>query len=222
MLYALLAPLAGVFFTFCFAPWPLGALAVVPLAVLFALWQHPTRQHPLRDAGLFALAHLGSGLYWVYISLYHFGGAPLPFAILANVLLVLYLALYPLLAAWLMRRLSAPGSWRRSLLIPLLWTGGELVRAYLFTGFPWLAAGYSALHTPLDGLAPIGGVFLVSFALTLVASLLARAAAQPWHDYLQTMNTANYYALIGGISIATSVALTLAVPALNRLLKGID
>ena len=53
-------------------------------------------------------------------------------------------------------------------------------------------------------------------------SLLARAAAQPWHDYLQTMNTANYYALIGGISIATSIALTLAVPALNRLLKGID
>ena len=53
-------------------------------------------------------------------------------------------------------------------------------------------------------------------------SLLARAAAQPWHDYLQTMNTANYYALIGGISIATSVALTLAVPALNRLLRGID
>ena len=99
----------------------------------------------------------------------------MPFAILANVLLVLYLALYPLLAAWLMRRLSAPGSWRRTLLIPLLWTGGELVRAYLFTGFPWLAAGYSALHTPLDGLAPIGGVFLVSFVLTLVASLLARA-----------------------------------------------
>ena len=175
MLYALLAPLAGVFFTFCFAPWPLGALAVVPLTVLFALWQYPARQHPLRDAWLFALTHLGSGLYWVYISLYHFGGAPLPFAILANVLLVLYLALYPLLAAWLMRRLSAPGSWRRTLLIPLLWTGGELVRAYLFTGFPWLAAGYSALHTPLDGLAPIGGVFLVSFVLTLVASLLARA-----------------------------------------------
>ena len=38
MLLSLLAPLAGVFFTFCFAPWPLGALAVVPLTVLFALW----------------------------------------------------------------------------------------------------------------------------------------------------------------------------------------
>ena len=175
MFYSLLAPLAGVLFTFCFAPWSFGAAALVPLSVLFALWQYPARQHPLRDAWLFGFAHFGSGLYWVYISLFYFGGAPLPFAIVANVLLVLYLALYPLLVAWLLRRLSAPGSWRRTLLIPLLWTGGEIARAYLFTGFPWLAAGYSALHTPLDGLAPIGGVFLLSFVLTLVASLLARA-----------------------------------------------
>ena len=175
MFYSLLAPLAGVLFTFCFAPWSFGAAALVPLALLFALWQYPARQHPLRDAWLFGFAHFGSGLYWVYISLFYFGGAPLPFAIVANVLLVLYLALYPLLVAWLLRRLSAPGSWRRTLLIPLLWTGGEIARAYLFTGFPWLAAGYSALHTPLDGLAPIGGVFLLSFVLTLVASLLARA-----------------------------------------------
>ena len=66
------------------------------------------------------------------------------------------------------------------------------------------------------------GVHFADPAAIDATSLLARAAAQPWHDYLQTMNTANYYALIGGISIATSVALTLAVPALNRLLRGID
>ena len=66
------------------------------------------------------------------------------------------------------------------------------------------------------------GVHFADPAAIDATSLLARAAAQPWHDYLQTMNTANYYALIGGISIATSIALTLAVPALNRLLKGID
>ena len=89
MFYSLLAPLAGVLFTFCFAPWSFGAVALVPLALLFALWQHPARQKPLRDAWLFALAHFGSGLYWVYISLFYFGGAPLPFAIVANVLLLL-------------------------------------------------------------------------------------------------------------------------------------
>ena len=56
--------------------------------------------------------------------------------------------------------------------------------------------------------------------------LAAHAAQQPWLDQLLTTlqndNTAWFYALIGGISIATGVVLALSVPALNRLLKGID
>ena len=58
------------------------------------------------------------------------------------------------------------------------------------------------------------------------ASLAAHAAQQPWLDHLLTAlqndNTANFYILVGGISIATSVALMLIVPLLNRLLKGAD
>ena len=58
------------------------------------------------------------------------------------------------------------------------------------------------------------------------AGLTIQAAQQPYFDYLlpilQNDNTAWFYALIGGISIATGVVLALSVPALNRLLKGID
>ena len=58
------------------------------------------------------------------------------------------------------------------------------------------------------------------------ASLAAHAAQQPWLDQLLTTlqndNTANFYILVGGISIATSVVLMLIVPLLNRLLKGAD
>ena len=56
--------------------------------------------------------------------------------------------------------------------------------------------------------------------------LSAHAAQQPWLDHLLTAlqndNTANFYILVGGISIATSVVLMLIVPLLNRLLKGAD
>ena len=56
--------------------------------------------------------------------------------------------------------------------------------------------------------------------------LAAHAAQQPWLDHLLTAlqndNTANFYILVGGISIATSVVLMLIVPLLNRLLKGAD
>ncbi|MDO4643118.1 MAG: apolipoprotein N-acyltransferase [Cardiobacteriaceae bacterium] len=173
MLHALVALIAGVALTFAFAPFHYSILAPFALLVLFLLWQNSKRQKPLLDAWLFALGHFSSGLYWVYISLYYFGGAPLPFAILANLLLILFLSLYPVLVAWLMQRFSTVNTWHRALIIPLLWTGGELVRAYLFSGFPWLSVGYSMLHTPLDAVAPIGGVFLISFILTLTVSLIA-------------------------------------------------
>ena len=56
--------------------------------------------------------------------------------------------------------------------------------------------------------------------------LAAHAAQQPWLEQLlttlQNENTANFYILVGGISIATSVVLMLIVPLLNRLLKGAD
>lgn len=56
--------------------------------------------------------------------------------------------------------------------------------------------------------------------------LATHAAQQPWLDHLLTAlqndNTANFYILVGGISIATSVVLMLIVPLLNRLLKGAD
>ncbi|WP_298081311.1 oligopeptide:H+ symporter [uncultured Cardiobacterium sp.] len=54
------------------------------------------------------------------------------------------------------------------------------------------------------------------------AAALAHAAQQPWHDYLQMVNTADFFALIGGLGIAAGVVLMLLVPLLNRLLKGID
>ena len=175
MWYLLLAPLAGLLLTFSFAPFSLGWAALLPLTVLCWLWQRPAQQRPLLYGWLFALGFFASGLYWVYISLYYYGNAPLPFAILANVLLVLFMSLYGLAVGWLLRRCSAPDGWRRVLLIPPAWVAAELLRAYVLTGFPWLAVGYSALHTPLDGIAPLGGVFVLSLLLMFIASLLARA-----------------------------------------------
>ena len=41
----------------------------------------------------------------------------------------------------------------------------EWLFTWFLTGFPWTAAGYGQIESPLAGLAPVGGVSLVSFAV---------------------------------------------------------
>jgi apolipoprotein N-acyltransferase len=53
-----------------------------------------------------------------------------------------------------------------------LWTLLDWVRSWLFTGFPWLAVGYSQTDSPLGDLAPYLGVFGVGWAVLASAGLL--------------------------------------------------
>ena len=68
-----------------------------------------------------------------------------------------------------------------TLLAPAIWTLSEVLRGYAFTGFPWLTIGYSQSSTFLSAWAPIGGVYLVSFIISLIAgySLLISSKIRP-------------------------------------------
>jgi len=116
-------------------------------------------------------------LYWVVIALGRYGGLPLPVAILALLGLAVYMALY---VAGFAATLSAT----RNLLpvvisAPIIWVGLDLIRAWLFTGFPWLDLGYSQFKTPFliqvaDLTGHSGITFLIVMINALAASFLCR------------------------------------------------
>ncbi|MCY1282961.1 Apolipoprotein N-acyltransferase [compost metagenome] len=88
--------------------------------------------------------------------------------------MALFFALPALLwARWIRRSEAALAD---TLAFAALWLAQEAFRGWFLTGFPWLYAGYSQLDGPLAGLAPVGGVWLVSFALALTAALLVNLA----------------------------------------------
>lgn len=164
---------AGALLPLAFAPvgyWPLAV--VLPLVLLWG-WDSATPRRAAARGGLFGLGVYGVGISWIFISLHDYGHAPAPFAALATFLVVLVMALYIALLGGLITRWGPPpGPARWLLATPALWTLLDWVRSWLFTGFPWLALGYSQSDTPLGNLAPYLGVWGVGWAVALSAGLL--------------------------------------------------
>ena len=121
-----------------------------------------------------------AGVSWVFVSLHEFGHMPAVLAALATFLFCAYLALFPAAAGWLARRMPSAGAARLLAAMPAAFVLLEWVRGWLFTGFPWLAIGYSqAPAGPFAGFAPLLGVYGVSLAVALAGALLAAFAASP-------------------------------------------
>ncbi|HZM33308.1 MAG TPA: apolipoprotein N-acyltransferase [Burkholderiales bacterium] len=146
-----------------FAPAGMFPLAVASFGILIHLW---IAAPPARAFGLgflFGAGLFGAGVSWVYVSLSEFGGMPPPLAAIATALFCALLALFTGAAGWLQARIPAPPAVRACLLVPAAWTLAEWLRSWVLTGFPWLSLGYGAAGWPLQGYAPLVGVFGISF-----------------------------------------------------------
>jgi len=174
-----MAALLGALCTLGFAPFGVSPAPTFSLMGLFILWQ---RVSFARHAALLGLAWgLGcflTGVSWVYVSLHEVGGMAMPLAIIITFLLCLLLATFPALAGGLFARYQTrakpASSIQPALLFAGIWTLNEWLRGTMFTGFPWLAVGYSqSPPSPLAGWGGVLGVYGISGLVALIASLSA-------------------------------------------------
>src|ERR1019366_6624311 len=108
--------------------------------------------------------------YWVYQTMYLYGGIAKPISAGILFLFCLYLGLYHALFGALIAafRRSRMGVQTAILLSPIAWVAVELARARI-TGFPWDLLGITQVDNPvLTRLAPFIGAYGLSFVIAAV------------------------------------------------------
>lgn len=173
--FAIAGPVPGWRRVFCWI-----ALTPLLIALLDNDRQKRSAWHPvLLGYVCGALWYLGN-CYWIYQTMYLYGGLAKPVALGILVLFSLYLGLYHALFAWLLDLVRRRNGTMASLFaMPFLWVAVELARARI-TGFPWDLLGYAQVeNSALLLLAPLGGVMMLSFVIACVNALFAAAWIDP-------------------------------------------
>lgn len=152
-----------------FAPFSFSLLPILSLIGLLAIWQNADRRQSLLSGWFFGIGLYSVGASWVFISIYVYSATPLPLAIILTLSFVLTMGFITAIQGYFFHLL---GLKKMGLLgFPALWIIFEWIKTWLFTGFPWLYLGYAMMDTPIEGFAPITGIFGISFITAFGATL---------------------------------------------------
>ena len=179
----LLSIAAGAALPLAFAPFHQFWLAPLSYAVLLYVWRDAAPRRAAMLGFLYGCASFGFGTYWTFIAVRIIGGAPIAVALFLMIGLTLVLAGFVALAGWVAARwLPTRGAVAALVVLPAVFVLGEWLRGWMFTGFGWLAAGYSQADTWLMGYAPVGGILAMSLAVLVTAGALLTLALGSLRD----------------------------------------
>jgi len=152
-------------------------------------------------------------LYWITRVMVRYGDLQPWVGVLVNAVLVAYLAFFPAMFAFVVRRLTIAHGRSALAAAPIVWVATEAGRNYPFGGFPWVLLGYSHVTVlPIAQFASLFGVYGVSMLVAGVSTSLAMYAtaksAQGWSSNAKSAKAPSGYATFAG---AASVAFALLV-----------
>ena len=169
----ILAFLTGAASAFAFQPvgwWPLMLIAFAALCELVA--RAGSLKRALLTGWLFGVGQFVVGLNWIATAFTFQAAMPAWLGWVAVVLLSLYLAVYPMLAAGLAWRIGRGRPAALVLALAGAWALTEWLRAGLFTGFAWNPVAVTAVDTPLRALTAGIGTYGLSAVTVILGGVL--------------------------------------------------
>jgi len=182
--HLLLAFLAGAVAACGFQPWNLWPLTLAAFAaLLWLIGEAPRLRSALARGWWFGVGHFTLGLNWIATAFTYQAAMPAWLGWIAVVLLSLYLAIYPAVAAGIAWKYGRRHPLALVLWFAAAWIVTEWLRATLFTGFAWNPEGVALLDAAgLAGLARYVGTYGLSAVAMLAAGALLLAARRRWRS----------------------------------------
>jgi len=162
--------------------------------------------------------------YWVTHAMHYYGGLDSITSFSILFLMVLYLAIYFGVFAWLWG-LFPPQGLFSLIWVPSIWVGLEFLRSHLLTGFPWELLGHSQYNfLPVIQLSEFTGVYGISFLIILVNQSLFRVFgcdrafqgwSRKWKETALTLSLLTFALIFGFWSLSNQKQKDQQAPTLN-------
>ncbi|MEG0344152.1 apolipoprotein N-acyltransferase [Acinetobacter sp. TY1] len=177
MIYPLIISLiAGAVFSLALAPFHWWWLAILSPALLYACLHQRTPKQAFAIGLSYGFGLWFVGAFWLYTSIHVYGDTNAFLSVLMIAIMALVMGLFSAVQTWFYRRFFP----ETPLTFAPIWVFFEWAKTWVFTGFPWLFAGYAFTERLLDNYAPLFGVFAVSFVVIILASALVEILRRKW------------------------------------------
>jgi len=169
----LLALLCGLLFPLGFAPFDYWPLTILSISLALYLISEKVENNTFFLGFFYGIGQWGFGISWVYVSIHYHGKQDILSSFLITSAFILFLSLYTGLTFYLLKRFkNSNKNLNYLLLFPVVWVTVEIIRSYLFTGFPWLIVGASLAGTSVGGWIPIIGTYGASVLSVMISGCL--------------------------------------------------
>ena len=168
-----LALICGLIFSFGFAPFDFWFLSILSISVLYKVVKDLPYKETFWIGYCFGFGMWLTGISWLYVSIHYHGNIGIFGSAILILIFIAALSIYSGLLFLLNNFLEKNGPLKLTYLsLPISWVSIELIRSYLFTGFPWLISGTMLADTLIDGYTPIIGAQGNTFLLILIGLLI--------------------------------------------------
>ncbi|WP_434278765.1 apolipoprotein N-acyltransferase [Acinetobacter sp. CE-15] len=164
----LISLMSGAVFSLALAPYYWWWLAILSPALLYACLKGRTPRQAFAIGLSYGFGLWFVGAFWLYTSIHVYGDTNAVLSVLMIAIMAIVMGLFTAIQTWVYRRFFP----ETPLTFAPLWVIFEWSKTWVFTGFPWLFAGYAFTERLLDGYAPLFGVFAVSFVVIMLACAL--------------------------------------------------